>query len=188
MIRRFSLLLASLFVLLPASAMAVSLEQAEKFYEDAKKLSDSGQHDQALELYVKAYSTYPQAKYVFGIAGAYVQLGNLPGALDAYEMFNQYDPTPEVLERVQAEIKKLKEMLSREYGEVYLFSSPSKVQIFIGEFSKHNMYTTPVRRWVKAGKQTVLFKKDGFLPRELNLQVEEGDHLYIYTGLKPEKK
>jgi len=176
------------FLLVPLTAQAASLEEAERLYADAQKLTDAGQHEQALNLYIQAYSTYPQAKYVFSIASSYVQLGNLPRALDAYEQFNQYDPTPEVLQRVQAEVKKIKELLSKDYGEIFVFSSPSGVQIIVGEISKQNIYATPARRWVKAGQHTVLFKKEGFFPRELKITVEEGEHLFIYAGLKPEKK
>lgn len=175
-------------LLVPLYAQAASLEDAERLFGEAQKLTDAGQHEQALGLYIQAYSTYPQAKYVFSIASSYVKLGNLPRALDAYEQFTQYDPTPEVLARVQEEARKIKELLSKEYGEVFVFSSPSGVQIIVGEFSKQNTYVTPARRWVKAGQQTILFKKEGFLLRELKLNVEEGEHIYIYAGLKPEKK
>lgn len=165
---------------------AGSIEEAEQYYLKGKERFSAGAYQEALDLFTKAYSTYPKAQYVFSIASAYVKLNNLPRALDAYEMFTQYDPTPEVLERVQAETRKLKEMLSKEYGEVFIFSSPSGAQIIIDEISKQNVYQTPIRRWLKEGEHSVFFKKDGYLPRELKFNVKRGEGLYIYAGLRKE--
>jgi hypothetical protein len=101
-------------------------------------------------------------------------------------MFTQYEPTPEILKRVQDETSKLKEMLSKEYGEVFVFSSPSEAQIIIDEISKSNVYATPTRRWLKEGEHSIFFKKDKCLPREMKITVKRGEHLYIYAGLKAE--
>ena len=172
---------------LPMTARAGSIEMADGLAASAKTLFESGKYQEALDLYTQAYSTYPTAKYVFGIAGCYVKLGNLPRALDAYEMFTQYEPTPEIMKRVETETKKIKNMLGKEYGEVFIYSSPSEAQIIVDEISKHNVYSTPTRRWLKEGKHSIFFKKEKHLPRELKLNVKKGEHLYIYAGLKPEK-
>ncbi len=170
-----------------ANAQQTSQEKADVLYQQAQQLSSAGKYEAALPLFVQAYSTYPQAKYTFGIATCYEGLGDLPHALDAYEQFNQYEPNPEVLNRVKAEVKKIKDKLSKEYGEIYVFSSPSGSQVFVGEISKHNLYKTPVRRWLKAGEHSVFFQKTGTMPRELKVKVEKGEHLYIYAGLKSNK-
>jgi len=173
--------------LVSSTVRAGSIEQAEQLANQAKVKFDAGEYQQALDLYTEAYSTYPVAKYVFGIAGCYVKLDKLPRALDAYEMFTQYDSTPEILKRVERETEKLKEMLSKEYGEVFIFSSPSKAQIIIDEISKHNVYQTPTRRWLKDGEHSIFFKKDKCAPREMRIKVKKGEHVYIYAGLKQEK-
>lgn len=178
---------AILLVSLTPAAQAGSIETAEQHFSSGKKLFESGKHSEALDLYIKAYTTYPDSKYVFGIASCHVKLGNLPRALDAYEEYTQYDPTPQILTRVEKETRQLKEMLAKEYAEVFIFSSPPGAQIIIGDFSKHNVYTTPKRRWLKEGSHSVFFKKDKHAPREMKLSVKKGEHLYIYAGLKPEK-
>jgi len=175
---------AGSFLAFAAPASAGSVEEAEQLYAQGQQMFDSGKFQEALDLFTKAYSTYPKASYVFGIANCYVKLDNLPRALDAYEMFTQYDPTPDVLKTVEAETTKLKEMLSRDYGEVFIFSSPSGAQIIIDEISKQNIYQTPTRRWLKEGSHSVFFKKDGVLPRELKIDVKKGEGLYIYAGLR----
>jgi len=172
------------FLAIPTLAFAGSIEEADMYAAEAKKLFDAAEYQLALDKYTQAYSTYPQAKYVFGIAGAYVKLGNLPRALDAYEMFTQYEPTPDILKRVQAETVKIKEMLSKQYGEVFVFSSPGEAQIIIDEISKQNVYQTPARRWLKEGAHSIFFKKTDCVPREIKIDVKKGEHIYIYAGLK----
>jgi len=179
-------MMVALACLYATPAMAGSLEEADALYASAQKLFDEGKFQDALNLYTQAYSTYPNAKYVFGIASCYVKLENLPRALDAYEMFTQYEPTPEILKRVEEETHKIKELLSKEYGEVFVFSSPSEAQIIIDEISKSNVYTTPTRRWLKEGDHSIFFKKDKCLPREMKISVKRGEHLYVYAGLKSE--
>lgn len=175
-------------ILCSAPALAGSIEDAEAAFNQAQQLLDAGQPENALPLFVKAYSTYPQAKYVFGIATCYEKLGDLPKALEAYEVFTNYDPNPEVLKRVESEMARLKGLLAKDYGEVFVFTSPGEAQVIIGEISKQNIARTPTRRWLKAGRHSLLFKKDGWLPKELPVEVSEGEHVYIFVGLKPEKK
>jgi tetratricopeptide (TPR) repeat protein len=170
----------------PLYAQVDTLSQADTLAADAKKLFEAKDYKLALDKYTQAYSTYPQAKFVFGIASCYEALGNLPRALDAYEMFNQYEPTKEILARIDTEIKKLKNKLSLEYGEVFIFSSPSTAQLIIDEISKQNVYQTPARRWLKEGEHAIYFQKEGCVPRELRIQVERGEHIYVYAGLKPQ--
>jgi tetratricopeptide (TPR) repeat protein len=169
------------------TALAGSIEEADGYFNQGQAAFDKGDYQGALDLFTKAYSTYPNAKYVFKIASCYEKLGNLPRALDAYEMFTQYDPTPEVLQRVEEETKRLKDKLAEEYAEVYVFTSPEGAQIIVDEISKQNVYVTPTRRWLKEGEHSIFFKKDGCLPREMKVTVKRGEHLFIYAGLKPEK-
>jgi len=178
-------LAAALMLVTPA--LAGSVEDAEKMAADAQVQFDAGDYQKALDLFTQAYSTFPKARYVFAIANCFEKLGNLPRALDSYEMFTQYEPTPEVLTRVEAETRKLKELLALEYGEVFIFSSPTGAQIIIDEISKQNVYQTPTRRWLKEGDHSIFFKKDKCAPREMRLTVKKGEHVYIYAGLKEEK-
>lgn len=174
-------------LLLSGPTLAGSIEEAERLSADAQVQFDAGDFQKALDLFTQAYSTFPKARYVFSIASCYEKLGNLPRALDAYEMFTQYEPTPEVLGRVEIETRKLKGLLAQEYGEVFIFSSPSGAQIIVDEISKQNVYQTPTRRWLKEGDHSIFFKKDKCAPREMRLAVKKGEHLYIYAGLKEEK-
>jgi tetratricopeptide (TPR) repeat protein len=180
----FALLLAAALLTIPVAAKAGSIEQADMFAAEGQKLFAAGEYKLALEKYTQAYTTYPQSKSVFGIASCYEALGNLPRALDAYETFTQYEQTDEVLSRIESETRKLKEKLSQDYGEVFIFSSPGGAQIIIDEISKQNVYQTPTRRWLKDGDHVIFFKKEGAVPREIKLSVKRGEHLYVYAGLK----
>ncbi len=185
--RPLSAVIVCLVLMGSPQAMATSIEAADQLYAQGKQMADAGNCRDAINLYVKAYSTYPQARYVFGMAACYETLGDLPAALDAYEQFNQYEPSQEVLTRVQAEIDRIKQELSRAYGSVYVFSSPRDSQVFVGQLSRHSLYRTPIRRWLKPGEHSIFFKKDGFQPRELKVTVKEGEHVWVYVGLKADR-
>jgi tetratricopeptide (TPR) repeat protein len=77
----------------PAAGLAGPMEEADLLFSQGETLAGQGQWQEALNLFVQAYQTYPKATYVFKIANAYVKLGNLPRALDAYLIFNQYEPS-----------------------------------------------------------------------------------------------
>jgi tetratricopeptide (TPR) repeat protein len=178
-----TLLLAILAGAAPARAGAI--EDADALFAQAEAAATQGKWQEALDGYLKAYQTYPKATYVFKIAGAYVQLGNLPRALDAYLVFNQYEPSEEVARRVEAEVQKLEGLLKQDYGKVFVASSPQGAFIFIDELSKQTKFQTPVVRWLKEGEHSVTFQKDGHLPREIRFTVEKGGSLSIFAGLRP---
>lgn len=170
---------------LPATAMAGPMEEAELLFGQGETLAGQGQWQEALNLFVQAYQTYPKATYVFKIANAYVKLGNLPRALDAYLIFNQYEPSEEVAKRISAEVEKLEGLLKQEYGKVFVASSPAGAFVFIDELSKQTKFQTPVVRWLKEGPHSVMFQKDGHMPREIKITVERGGSLSIYAGMRP---
>ncbi len=182
--------IALAFVLLaawaaPTTALAGPMEEADLLFGQGETLAGQGQWQEALNLYIQAYQTYPKATYVFKIASAYVKLGNLPRALDAYLIFNQYEPSEAVAARIAAEVEKLEGLLKQEYGKVFVASSPGGAFVFIDEISKQTKFQTPVVRWLKEGPHSVMFQKDGYLPREIKITVERGGSLSIYAGLRP---
>lgn len=170
---------------LPCAALAGPIENADALFTEGEALAGQGQWQEALGLYIQAYQTYPKATYVFKIASAYVKLGNLPRALDAYLIFNQYEPSEEVARRITTEVEKLEGMLKQEYGKVFVASSPKGAFVFIDEISKQTKFQTPVVRWLKGGAHSVMFQKDGYLPREIKVTVERGGSISIYAGLRP---
>ncbi|MBM4370336.1 MAG: PEGA domain-containing protein [Deltaproteobacteria bacterium] len=172
-------------LLATAPAPAGPLEDADALFAQAEAEAAAGRWQEALDGYLKAYQTYPKATYVFKIASAYERLGNLPRALDAYLVFNQYEPSEEVARRVEAEVKKLEGQLRQEYGKVFVSSSPQGAFVFIDELSKQSKFQTPVVRWLKEGEHSVTFQKDGHLPREIRFTIEKGGSLSIYAGLRP---
>ncbi|MFH1531817.1 MAG: tetratricopeptide repeat protein [Pseudomonadota bacterium] len=172
-------------VALPGAVLGGPMENADMLFGQGEALAGQGQWQEALNLYVQAYQTYPKSKYVFKIASAYVKLGNLPRALDAYLLFNQYEPSDEVAKRIADEVEKLEGMLKQEYGKVFVASSPQGAFVFIDEISKQTQFHTPVVRWLKDGPHSVMFQMDGHLPREIKISVEKGGSLSIYAGLRP---
>ena len=188
MIMRNWLCLTALAAVLAVAtpAAAGSIEEAEALFNTGQQFYNAAKYAEALDSFQKAYSTYPKARYVFFISKSYEALGEWPKALDALELFTEYEPTEEILNKVKAEVARLKAELARDYGEVFIFSSPSEARVFIGEISKHNLKTTPTRRWLKDGEHTVLFQMDGYKPREMKVQVKRGEHVYIYAGLQPQ--
>ena len=81
-------------------------------------------------------------------------------------------------------LKKLIKSLVHKASEDNLSMFKNLEMIIIDEISKQNVYQTPTRRWLKAGDHVIFFKKDGSVPREIKLNVQKGEHLYIYAGLK----
>ena len=187
-IRTITTMLAAVLLLgaaLPGSAQAAALEDADALFTQGEALAAQGSWKEALNLYIQAYQTYPKATYVFKIATAYVKLDNLPRALDAYLLFNQYEPSDQVAKRIAAEVAKLEGMLKQEYGKVFVASSPRGANVFIDEISKQTRFQTPVVRWLKEGPHSVMFQMDGYLPREIKISVERGGSISIFAGLRP---
>ena len=104
--RWFTLLLAVTLLSMPTAAFAGSIEQADLFYAEGQKLLAAGEFKLALDKFTQAYTTYPLAKSVFGIASSFEGLGNLPRALDAYETFTQYEQTDEANNNTQDQCTK----------------------------------------------------------------------------------
>ena len=187
-IRTITIMLAAVLLLgaaLPGSAQAAALEDADALFTRGEALAAQGNWKEALGLYIQAYQTYPKATYVFKIANAYVKLDNLPRALDAYLLFNQYEPSDQVAKRIAAEVAKLEGMLKQSYGKVFVASSPRSANVFIDEISKQTRFQTPVVRWLKEGPHSVMFQMDGYLPREIKISVEKGGSISIFAGLRP---
>lgn len=170
---------------LPGEALGGPIENADMLFSQGETLAGQGQWQEALNLYIQAYQTYPKAQYVFKIAATYVKLDNLPRALDAYLLFNQYEPSDEIGKRISAEVEKLEGLLKQEYGKVFVASSPKGAFVFIDELSKQTKFQTPVVRWLKEGPHSVMFQMDGHMPREIKITVEKGGSLSIYAGLRP---
>ena len=170
---------------LPDAATAGPIEDADALFTQGETLAGQERWQEALGFYIQAYQIYPKATYVFKIASAYVKLGNLPRALDAYLIFNQYEPSEEVARRITTEVEKLEGLLKEEYGKVFVASSPKGAFVFIDEISKQTKFQTPVVRWLKEGPHSVMFQMDGYLPREIQVTVERGGSLSIYAGLRP---
>jgi tetratricopeptide (TPR) repeat protein len=181
-----ALLIASLFCANPGFAGPV--ERSEELFAAGQASAAKGDWPGALKGFLDAYQAYPRAAYVFRIAEAYEKLGELPRALEAYVLFNQYDPSPEERARVDQEVKRLEDQLKATYAKVFLSSSPEGAFVFVDELSPVNRFRTPVTRWLAPGKHNAVFQMDGFLPKEVNFTVSKGETLGLYEGLKPKEQ
>jgi hypothetical protein len=182
-------LLSLLFSLLVAAPLlAGPVERSEELFAAGEQSAAKGDWTTALKGFLDAYQAYPKAVYVFRIAEAYEKLGELPRALEAFVLFNQYDPSPEDKVRVDKEVLRIEALLKATYAKVYLSTSPEGAFVFVDELSPVNRFRTPVTRWLAPGKHSAVFQLDGFLPREINFTVEKGESQGFFEGLKPQEQ
>src|ERR1700694_861999 len=86
-------------LLVPLAARADSRADAKRHFRDGMALIAAGQLERGIAELKQAYAIKPHADVLYDIAKAYVDLGNIPEALN---YFRQYVATdPEDRERVQ---------------------------------------------------------------------------------------
>lgn len=168
-------------------AWAGPIETSEAIFAQAEKKAAAGDWNGALAQYIEAYQAYPKALYVFRIAASYEKTGDLPKALEAYVLFNQYDPSAEEKARVEAEISRIEGVLTRDFSKLFISSSPEGAFVFVDELTPATRFKTPVTRWAKPGRHSIVFQADGFQPREVSVELKKGETAAIYEGLKPKE-
>lgn len=89
--------------------------RAAELAKDAERLYLKAQYKEAAELSKKAYEIEPEPKYLYNIARALDQAGDLPSSLDYYRQYvasSETDPT--LLKRASLSIERLRTLISKQ--------------------------------------------------------------------------
>src|SRR5205085_12172094 len=106
-----SLVLAPLLWCASGQALADARSEARTHYRAGLELLANGHTERAIEEFKAAYAIRPHADALYNIARAYVDLGNIPEALNYFRRYLVNDPedkaqVEQVMARLQAAIGK----------------------------------------------------------------------------------
>ncbi len=106
-----ALVLAFTIVFSPAFAVAQSgqQKQAEKHFNEAQKLYNAGQYDQAVKEFLQAYTLVPVNPLLFNIGQAYRLSGDEEKALSYYEKYVSFEPNGAQVPEAREHIRVLQE-------------------------------------------------------------------------------
>ncbi|HZO14916.1 MAG TPA: tetratricopeptide repeat protein [Polyangiaceae bacterium] len=93
------------------AAQAQEASSASELYERGKKLFESGDFRGALQLFKKAYAMDPHPVLIYNIARSHESLGELEGAIEAFEKYLELDPKAPDRGAVEQRIATLKRQL-----------------------------------------------------------------------------
>ena len=100
------LLAAGLLAFAPA-ALADARSDAKRHYRQGMELISQGRVEQAIEEFKSAYAIKPHPDALYNIARAYLDLGNIPEALNYFRRYSANDPEDRyqvegIMQRLQA--------------------------------------------------------------------------------------
>src|SRR5213596_3303711 len=96
-------------LLLPAAALADARADAKRHFREGMSLIAAGQLERGIAELKQAYAIKPHPDVLYDIAKAYVDLGNIPEALNYFRQYVATDPEDKdqvssVMNRLQAAI------------------------------------------------------------------------------------
>src|SRR2546427_5602558 len=96
-------------VLLPTAALADTRADAKRHFSEGMSLIAAGQVERGIAELKQAYAIKPHPDVLYDIAKAYVDLGNIPEALNYFRQYVATDPIDKdqvlsVMQRLQAAI------------------------------------------------------------------------------------
>src|SRR5436853_4703964 len=106
-----SLVLAALLLCASGQALADARSEARTHYRAGLELLANGHTERAIEEFKAAYAIRPHPDALYNIARAYVDLGNIPEALNYFKRYLANDPEDkeqvlQVMNRLQAAVSK----------------------------------------------------------------------------------
>lgn len=100
-----------LALLLPASALADARAEAKRHFREGMALIDAGKMERGIAELKRAYAIKPHPAVLYDIAKAYLEIGNIEGALGYFQQYVATDPVDKqrvlkVMQRLEAAIGK----------------------------------------------------------------------------------
>ncbi len=182
------IVLAAALLILPGLAQAQDRGASEKFNERARGAYDRGSFPEALELFVKAYETFPDTRYLFNAGKACTRLKDYQSALHYYGRFLALSPEDRGAKKLRQEMASLERGLKRRgLLPLSLTSSPEGALVTLNGAVNPHLRLTPVRLWVKPGEHSLRLELDGYQPLEQRVEVKKAKTLDLTLSQKQRK-
>lgn len=167
-----------LALLAPVSSLsAQGFREAEIDFNRGELLLEMRDYPRAIFALKKAYSIVPDNRYLAVLTRAYAAKGDGESALVYGELYLQRErekPRQKVIDLVG----KLRSDLADSSGEVLVRLFPSQGKLTVlradGERDSRIVSESEVSRWLPLGQTTIIYEKDGFAPKEIDVSVDKG--------------
>lgn len=134
--------------------------EARREYERGAQLYRSGQYEEAIDAFRKAYAAQPHPALLFNIGQAQEKLGQLEGALESYRGYLQAAPDAQDRGAVQTAIASLEERIAAsKIQSLRVRSLPEQAQVSIDGASRG---VTPLELRLPVGEHQVELTLEGY--------------------------
>ena len=147
---------------------------------------DRGEYVDALRLYQKAYSLYPEPVLLYRIGLAAEKAGQTRLAIDSYQQFVEAAPEGDATaEKTAQHIVELKASLP---PRLTVQSNPPGAEIFLNTMTGEPVGVTPVTVEVPTGEQVVHVRLEGYRVAKETVELKGGEDKTISLELSPLKR
>jgi len=146
------------------------MAHAKTLFEKGASAYAAGHYYEAIETFLEVDRIYPNAQLSFNIAKAYDNLGSRPGALRNYREYLRRAPDAADKDGITARIHELETALAeRGVQQLSVMSDPAEGLVLLDD---RPVGLTPWTGETWPGKHRVVVQKDGFLARELVVDLD----------------
>lgn len=164
--------------LFATQGFAQGVREAEIEFNRGELLLEMKDYPRAIFAFKKAYSIVPDNRYLASLAKAFVKKGEKDKALVYAELYLERE-TRAPKQKVIDLAAKLKEEVSQKSGrvEIHLFPPGGKLTVLIGEKKRETTVVELDRvvRWLPLGDATIVYEKESFGLRKVDVSVTRGD-------------
>ena len=179
MIMQMRLLACSLVLSLSTGAIAAPpgdsklLERELQLLRKQKRYAECGQRAESY------FKRYPDRAWLLIAGDCYELGGDHLNARRLYHRFLQYNSKhgkqDAYVQEVEKRRQRVTDHLRKTHARIEVIAKPSGAQIALGEEGAFE--DSPLQRWVRPGKHVVRFRKEGFVPTSLKLEVTAGQQV-----------
>ena len=155
--------LAMLLVLMTVSSLAHAADskEAQVLFENGARAYQEGRYEDAVDLFLKAYTIDPQPELLYNVAQAYERLGDVRNALRSYRDYLRQHPNDQDRAFVETRVQNLEKRL-REQGiqQVSVFSTPPGATVLLDDAT---VGKTPWTGEAPSGRHVIVLRHDGYV-------------------------
>ena len=164
--------------LFSAQGFAQGVREAEIEFNRGELLLEMRDYPRAIFAFKKAYSIVPDNRYLASLAKAFLKKGNKEKALVYAELYLERE-TRSPRQKVIDMAAKLREELADVAGrvEIHLFPPGGKLSVLVGDEKLETTIIDDGRvvRWLPLGEATIVYEKDSFGLRKVDVTVTRGE-------------
>ena len=176
--RLAALMVVVAVTLVSARGLAQGVREAEIEFNRGELLLEMKDYPRAIFAFKKAYSIVPDNRYLAGLAKAFLKKGNKEKALVYAELYLEREtraPKKKVIDMASA----LRDELSEKAGrvEIHLFPPGGKLSVLVGDEKRETTVVDGARvvRWLPLGEATLVYEKESFGLRKVDVAVTRGE-------------